>query len=109
MLMGDTGGMLDAEALDRLRDDGIRRAIDDVARIHGACLAAGRDEEAASVAKILLDAFDTPAARLALVRWAVLTESTRPQHREWLDEIGDFEDAAEMRRAVEGAGELRTP
>ncbi|TVQ29964.1 MAG: thioredoxin [Phycisphaeraceae bacterium] len=84
-----------------------RHAISELSLLYGACLAAGREDEANEVAAILLDAAVEPEAKLSLVGWAVHVGEIRPVHREWLDEVGDHPDAAELRAAVEDAGASR--
>lgn len=63
--------------------DDVRRMI---TRVYAACLAAGREDEAAKIAEKLLQADDTPASRIALVHRALIVGAPRQQHRQWLAE-----------------------
>jgi len=66
-----------------------RQAEDELSDLYAALLAAGRTEEAAEVASGLLEHFDTPRARTALVAKTLEAGcfDARPEaHRTWLDE-----------------------
>jgi hypothetical protein len=85
----DAGGRgLDMNAAERAKIDAFRDvfAVDECARLHAACLRAGREEDAWRIAAILLHAHPEPRARLALVAAAVAADQARPRHAELLEQ-----------------------
>jgi len=64
-----------------------QKLVKDLSRLHAALLLAERDAEAARVATILLEALDTPEARIGLVREGLaLVKRSHPDYPRWLDE-----------------------
>ncbi len=76
----------------------VRRYRGDLVQLYVACLAAGRDDEAQSVASVLLKVDEDPVTYLQLVQSAIMINQPRPHHRQWLDAA---------RAAGQGAPELR--
>lgn len=58
--------------------------LDEACRLHAACLARGRVEEAMAVADVLLAARDDALSRRALVATALASGQAHPRHAEWL-------------------------
>jgi thioredoxin 1 len=63
-----------------------RLAREECSQQYAACLAAGRDRSAESIASILIEALDDYQTRFALVETALRAKQPREQHRIWLDE-----------------------
>ena len=61
--------------------------VAEMAKLHGALLAAERRDEATAVAELLLRTLDTPESRLGLVRFGIeLVKKPDPSFTRWLDE-----------------------
>jgi hypothetical protein len=76
------------DARDRQKIDDFRKvfAVDECARLHAACLRAGREADAWTIASTLIAAHREPEARLALVAAAVAAGQVRPRHAELLEQ-----------------------
>lgn len=72
---------------------------DMAATYYAACLAAGREAEAARIAEITFNHTDSPASRLTMARMALKAGQTRPEHVKWMDSITDAAKVAEALRS----------
>jgi hypothetical protein len=89
LVQENAGGRgLGMDARDRQKIDDFRAAfaVDECARLHAACLRAGREADAWSIANTLITAHREPGARLALVAAAVAAGQVRPRHAELLEQ-----------------------
>lgn len=84
--LGAADGMAE-DSRAALLDHARGRLTEDASKLYGAMLLAGRDEEAAAVATLLLEKLDGPEARMALVRQGIaLAGASEPIFTQWLDE-----------------------
>jgi thiol-disulfide isomerase/thioredoxin len=72
---------------------------DQAATYYAACLAAGRDAEAAQIAELTFRYTDTPASRMALAERALRAGKPLPQHLVWMQEIEAAGQTASTLRA----------
>jgi thioredoxin 1 len=93
------------DSSDSLSDMARERLQDDLSRFHGAALASGQPDAAASIARMLLEEYDDAASRVALVKMAVAVGRAGPEHVAWLDEAErSGADVADLRTQLESAG-----
>lgn len=80
----------------------LAEARPEIADLYAALLVAHRDDDAASVANLLIRALDDADSRLALVQSALRAGAPRASHRAWLDQVRG-RDTAALRAELEAA------
>jgi thiol-disulfide isomerase/thioredoxin len=77
-----------------------------IARMHASLLAAHRGDEAKGAAEAAIKYDDTPAMRVALVRWSLIAKQKSEMLKQWLDEAAakgeNVEVLREQLKAFEG-------
>lgn len=105
-VMGDPGEIDRNDPASVAREVRYRLTIEfrgQAATYYAACLAAGRNEEAARIAELTFKYTDSPASRLALAEKAMRAGQTRPEHVKWMEEIETAgKAAAALRTRIQG-------
>lgn len=104
-IVGTTAEM-DEPSRDEIVEFSRRAMAAEVSAVYAALLAVGQSEDAAAVARLLIDRLDTPGVRLALVGAALSVAPSEPSLERWLDEAEASGEAARtrsLRRRLERA------